>query len=301
MKYPKSFVALALFIFFFSTCDSDSDVYPDSNVNELKGFGIYMVADTISYNDLISDTSKINVIPEPLISYQDINYYELSSLSLRLNKYLDITAKMFRPYIIVNDGQIASIGQFLLSPCCVLPYTDRLLFLARDNGLTNVVTVSRNQNEMIQSLLPADKIKTDIIVHIDSFNVVGSDSAGIDISLVNNTEEDLYLLDPSKTPDFYQTGHEMDILVNDYMTWGESVLQAIDLYPRSIENYRLVRPDDTLSLVLDQRAVKIMDLIRVGKENNIRFYYDNCTYPIDQYPIWTGKIFHSQTVEIMEK
>ncbi len=286
---------------FLYNCQSESekDKLPYSNIDSIDEFGIYLLDDTIQYEDVIADTSKINVNPEPFIFIDDIDYYELASQSMVLKDSMDFIGLGNRPYILISNGQILSIGTFYFSPNCCWAISNNKLFIREFYKKINRVPVSKDQREIFQRNLPPNKLRKEIITNMRNITKVTEDSLKIDIEFINNTQDSIYMLDPSKTPDFYSKGHDGDIIIGEYDHTENSKQAAL---PRDFtnENYTLVLPDDTITISLDQRALSYVSStpLQVGQTYNIRLYYNNSSDVASLKAIWQSIIVHSQSIEI---
>ena len=297
----RTILIFIISIISFFACDTDTDIEADlySNVDDIEEFGIYLLADSITYNSIIADTTTINVIPEPFISTDEIDYYEVTSHSIHFMEPLNLAGFDRKPYVIIANGKILAIGTFYSTFNCCYPLSSNSLIIPGFIGPHKHIMVNEDQRITIQNYLPADKIRKAIDVNFKDFKMLSEDSVNIEIDFINKLNEAIYLLDPAKTPELYALGHRNDIFYGvREIAFPESFMQAY--FPRKFadDNYTLVQPMDSLSISLDQRAISWSSFapLETGKTYEVRFYYNNASEEATLNAIWQNIIIHSQEV-----
>ncbi len=219
MKYIIFFISLITIL----GCLKNSD--PNSPNNEDASFDIYFLEDKsiTEYDAEKIDINNLILDNEPWLKQSDIEFYDFSTHCIYLKKdkscfFENFEGKFYqfnpvlisRPFIIVSGNEKCYVGALhsgLLSLAPVGPYMDEL-----DVGSypSDVMHISRSwsNNEDIRSdprvediLIKQNLFHAGLEIELTSFELISnSDTSTVEyqIKLINNDEENLYVIDPDK-------------------------------------------------------------------------------------------------------
>lgn len=314
------FLGLGLVILFIITsCDKSHEPImggATSNIDQIENFGIYrIVGDSFIYlaNGEV-DLDQTNVILEPFIGMSDIKYFDLSSLTLHLNRPIgwnDLEAYN-PPFLLAENGNPIREGYFYIWPNCCWPRGPMSLTVHNQNAsnLTYTMQISGAEHALFSSSLPDSLVRRDLDINIDSVTFQRDSekivSGNFSLTITNLTEEEILFINPEQAPDSLRLSicqlSRPTYLEPEFFTPYTSVRQwdSIPDYTWSEEWYVEMEPGESIQIDVYSRTYFSAD-----GEQEIVLTLDNLAGTIsrntyESMPVkpWLGRIIHVQVVNI---